>query len=134
MNLDATCAQESATIVLPLPPACLSPNCPPGSLGGRMRKAVASKRYRESARIAALSQDIQTGPWDRATIQATFYHKQKRRRDDINHMAMLKPAYDGIVESGLLFDDDSEHLTTLPAKFLIDKEQGRVELKIIRQD
>lgn len=122
---------ESVTIILPLPPACLSPNCPPGSFGGRMRKAVAAKRYRETARIATLANGIETGPWMKATIEATFYHKQKRRRDDINHLQMLKNAYDGIVESGLLFDDDSEHLTTLPAKFLIDKKQGRVELKIV---
>jgi hypothetical protein len=47
-------------------------------------------------------------------------------------MAMLKPAYDGIVDSGLLMDDDSDHLTTMPAKFFIDKKQSRVELRIVR--
>jgi hypothetical protein len=44
---------------------------------------------------------------------------------------MLKPAYDGIVDSGLLIDDDSEHLTTLPASFEID-EVSRVELFITK--
>lgn len=96
-----------------------------------MRKAVASKRYRELAKRAALDCAVETGPWNKATIQATFYHKQKRRRDDINHLAMLKPAYDGIVDSGLLQDDDSEHLTTLPAHFLVDA-QARVTLDIHR--
>jgi len=50
----------------------------------------------------------------KATIKATFYHKQRRNRDDINHMAMLKPAYDGIVDSGIIKDDCSDNLTTLP--------------------
>ncbi len=124
--------EESALIILPLPPKCLSPNSPPGTFGGRMRKAVASKRYREAAKTAALSCGIESGPWRKATIQATFYHKCKRRRDDINHLAMLKPAYDGIVDSGLLFNDDSDHLTTLPAEFKVDRELSRVELRIVR--
>lgn len=123
---------ETVAILLPLPPACLSPNCPPGSRGGRMRKAVAAKRYRKLARIAARESGIESGPWEQATIQAAFYHKQKRRRDDVNALAMLKPAYDGIVDAELLADDDHEHLTTLPATFGIDKLYPRVELTIER--
>ena len=96
-----------------------------------MRKAAIAKKYRRIAKEAALLQGIEE-PWQKATIQATFFHKQKRGRDDINHMAMLKPAYDGIVDSGLLADDNSECLTTLPAVFKIDKEHPRVELIIER--
>jgi len=77
---------------------------------------------------------IETGPWEHATVAARFFHKTKRRRDDVNHLAMLKAAYDGIVDSGLLADDDSEHLTTLPAVFGIDREFPRVELEITRQE
>lgn len=124
--------EESATIVLPLPPACLSPNRPPGSRGGRMRKAAAAKRCRRLAREAAAALGVESGPWLRATVRATFYHAQARRRDDVNHLAMLKPAYDGIVDAGLLADDDSEHLTTLPARFLLDRQCPRVELLVTR--
>ncbi len=123
---------ESVTIILPLPPALLSPNRPPGSIGGRMAKAAVEKKYRRQSREAAEAEKITTGPWLKATIQATFYHKQARRRDDVNHLAMLKPAYDGLVDAGLLFDDDSEHLTTLPATFRIDKKCSRVELSVRR--
>lgn len=125
---------ESATIILPLPPACLSPNRPPGSRGSRMRKAAASKRYRRLAREATAAQRIDSGPWQRATVQAAFFHAQARRRDDVNHLAMLKPAYDGIVDAGLLVDDDSEHLTTLPARFAVDREYPRVELLVTREE
>jgi crossover junction endodeoxyribonuclease RusA len=123
---------ETVTIILPLPPAILSPNNPGGSRGGRFARAAASKRYRRLAKEAVLSSQIETGPWLRATVQATFCHKQRRRRDDVNHLGMLKPAYDGVVEAGLLIDDDSEHLTTLPASFRVDSEGSRVELRFER--
>lgn len=125
---------ETVTIILELPNACLSPNNPPGSIGGRMKKAASAKRYRRLAKEAALAENIDSGPWERATIDAHFFHKQKRRRDDVNHLAMLKPAYDGLVDAGLLVDDDSDHLVTRPALFSIDREYSRVELTITRKD
>jgi len=115
-----------------LPPACLSPNRPPASRRGRFAKAAATKKYRREAREAAQAEGIESGPWEHATIAATFYHRQRRRRDDVNALGTLKAAYDGIVDSGLLVDDDHEHLTTLPATFAIDKEAPRVELVITR--
>jgi len=126
--------EETVTIVLELPNRVLSPNNPPGSFGGRMKKAASAKRYRRLAKEAAIAEGVESGPWQLATIQAHFVHKQERRRDDVNHLGMLKPAYDGFVESGLLQDDDSEHLTTLPATFSIDRECSRVELTITRKD
>lgn len=122
---------ETVTIVLPLPPAVLSPNRPPGSFGGRMARAAAAKKLHRLACEATRAQGIETGPWDRATVRATFCHKQKRRRDDVNFMGMLKAAYDGVVSAGLLVDDDSEHLTTLPAAFVVGPE-SRVELTFER--
>ena len=123
---------ETFTICLPLPPAILSPNNPPGSRGGRFARAAATKRYKRLAKDAALEQGIETGPWEKATVRSLFYHRQHRRRDDVNHLAMLKPAYDGVVEAGLLVDDDSAHLTTLPAGFLVDPTLSRVELTFER--
>ena len=72
------------------------------------------------------------GHWKRATIKAVFFHKTNRRRDDVNHLAMLKPAYDGIIQAGLLPDDDSKHLQTIGAEFHIDKKTPRVELILNR--
>jgi len=123
---------ETVSIILPLPPRILSPNCPPGTRGGRFARAAASKKYKRLACEAARAEQIESAPWEKATIQATFFHKTERRRDDINHMAMLKAAYDGLVEAGLLFDDDSKHLTTLPATFEIDREDPRVMLTVSR--
>lgn len=123
---------ETVCLTLPLPPAILSPNRPPGPRGGRFARASASKRYKRLAYDAATAERIDSAPWGRATVQAAFFHKTARRRDDVNHLAMLKPAYDGLVEAGLLVDDDSEHLTTLPATFAIDRENPRVTLTVAR--
>lgn len=122
---------ETATVILPLPPRVLSPNCPAGTSGGRFARASAARKYKRIAFDAAERQNI-WGTWARATVLAKFYHKTERRRDDVNHLAMLKPAYDGLVEAGLLSDDDSKHLTTLPAEFYIDRENPRVELHLTR--
>lgn len=123
---------ESVLIVLPLPPRVLSPNVFTGSRGGRMKKARETKGYRAKARRAAEDLGVESGPWQRATVAATFFHRDQRRRDDVNSMAMLKPAYDGLVDAGLLEDDDAAHLTTLPATFAVDREHPRVELRIER--
>ena len=96
-----------------------------------MRRAVASKQYRKKAYDVVSAMNIESGPWDKATVSAIFYHKQKRRRDDVNHMAMLKSAYDGVVDAGLLADDSSSHLKTLGAEFKIAND-SRVELLFTR--
>lgn len=123
---------ESVLIVLPLPPRELSPNKPPGSRGGRMRKARLVAGYRLKARKAAEAEGVESGPWGLVSVHATFYHRQRRKRDDVNHLASLKAAYDGLVDAGLLVDDDSEHLRTLTPAFAVDKHHPRVELRIER--
>ena len=126
--------RESVTIVLEIPNPVLSPNRPAGSIGGRMQKASAARRLRRLACEAATAAGVESGPWAKATVAAVFFHYHKRRRDDVNHLAMLKPVYDGLVDAGLLADDDAEHLTTLPARFEIDHDFPRVELTIERAE
>lgn len=124
--------KESVVIVLPLPSRILSPNCPAGTRGGRFARAAAAKRYKRLALLA--TEEAANGmTWERATILARFYHKTKRRRDDVNHLAMLKSAYDGVVMAGLLPDDDREHLRTIGAEFYIDAKNPRVELIFTRE-
>ena len=93
-------------------------------------RAAASKKQKALAKAAVLAQQV-TG-WGKADVCATFFHKTTRRRDDVNHLAMLKAAYDGCVEAGLLPDDDREHLRTTGCQFLIDKKSPRVELTFTR--
>lgn len=120
-------SSDTVTIVLPLPPRILSPNCPVGSFRGRMMHAAAAKKQKKLAKES--TEDAMRGErWERASVRAVFYHKTKRRRDDVNALASLKSAYDGVVLAGLIPDDDREHLRTEGAEFAIDKEWPRVEL------
>jgi crossover junction endodeoxyribonuclease RusA len=125
---------ETLTIILPLPNGLLSPNHTVGSRGGRFAKMGAIKKYRKQARAAAEAEEVETTPWGRCTVQADFYYRDRRRRDPDNAIASLKPAYDGIVDSGLVADDDYEHMTRLPPTFNVDKTSPRVELTITRCD
>jgi len=68
-------------------------------------------------------------PYHEVTLQATYYHSCRRRRDPDNHIAKLKYAIDGLVIGGLLVDDDK--ITLKPVQFAIDKEHPRLELSII---
>lgn len=123
---------ESVLIILPLPPSCLSPNNPPGSFGGRMKKAGALKKCRKLAMKLTLEEDIQTGPWEKAEVSAVFFHKQNRGRDGANYNAMLKGYFDGIVDAGLVVDDNYTNWTTMPPEFKIDKMCSRVEITVLR--
>jgi hypothetical protein len=123
---------ESVVIVLPLPARILSPNCPAGTRGGRFARAAAAKKYKRTAYFATLDAAREMN-FERANVLAKFYHKTKRRRDDVNHLAMLKSAYDGVVQAGLLPDDDREHLRTVGAEFYVDTKNPRVELIFTRE-
>jgi hypothetical protein len=125
---------ESVTIVLPLPNKVLSPNCTIGSFGGRMMKAAASKKYRKQACEAVEAEQIETMPWNLVTVKAMFYHKDKRTRDQDNAMGALKAAYDGIVDSGLVENDDYSRMKRESPEFDIDKTNPRVMIVITRRD
>lgn len=121
---------ETVTIILPLPGRRLSPNGSSGTRGSRFAKAAAIKKYRRIAKEAVEAAAIETGPWPSARATVTFYWPTHRRRDEDNALASLKAAYDGIVESGLLVDDDHRHLRREMPVFAIDKQNPRVEITI----
>lgn len=123
---------EHITITLPLPGKRLSPNCPVGSIGGRMAKAAVARKYRRLAKEAVLEEEIETMPWNKVSVHTTFYHKVNRRRDTDNAIGSLKSAYDGIVDSGLVPDDDHKHMERTMPEFLIDKASPRLEMTIKR--
>lgn len=63
-----------------------------------------------------------------ATITFTYYFKDKRRRDADNYTP--KNIFDGFTESGLIVDDDFEHIQMLCIKGGYDKHNPRVEILI----
>ena len=121
----ANSRDEAVRVELPLPPREVSPN----ARGHWAKKNRAVRKYRETACVLAMRALWGYSPeWHRATMQATFYWPDKRRRDRDNAEASLKPARDGLVDAGVLSDDDE--LVTLPTRFEVDRENPRVELEI----
>lgn len=96
-------------------------------------KASASKRYRRLACEAVQDEQIESAPWSVVGVKATFYFKNKIPRDQDNAVASIKAAYDGIVDSGLVSNDDYAHMKREMPEFFVDKENPRVTLEITRQ-
>jgi crossover junction endodeoxyribonuclease RusA len=62
------------------------------------------------------------------TAQVTFVC-DARRRDPDNHMAMLKPLWDALVEMGVLEDDSHDKLKILTPKWELGEKKVIVELE-----
>ncbi len=89
------------------------------------------KAYRERA-CWAMVKDIRNHPgpplWTKARSTCVFYFKDKRWHDPDGLLSMLKSAFDGIVDSGLLADD--RDLSHDPVERLVDKANPRVTITI----
>jgi len=116
-------------VALPLPPKELSPNT--RCHWGKKAKAIAEYRANAANYAASLVWRDEDANFQTAKEQTTFYFRDKRRRDADNLLAMLKSAFDGIVDGGILADDSG--LTHLPIIVLVDKENPRVEIRIWRE-
>lgn len=118
------------TVTIRLPSRDLSPN-------GRChwaRKARAVKAYRNAAwaeSLIAMTQNMPIPRWKRATIEATYYLRDRRGlvSDQDNRISSLKSAVDGLVDAGILADDRG--VTWKPVAVLVDRQRPRVELKVI---
>ena len=91
------------TIYLPLPDRRLSPN----ARAHWRSKAAATKAYRALAAEAArrVAGDDDAMPYESATVEVTYRVADRRRRDRDNLLAMLKSAFDGLADGGVVEDD-----------------------------
>ncbi len=60
----------------------------------------------------------------RAKLSLTFVFPEHRRRDIDNLLSRFKPGLDGIVASGLLVDDDAEHLEISDVDIVVDPKRA----------
>ena len=117
-------------VVLDLPPKELNPN----SRAFWRVKRLAVKAYREHAKtesmVAAYRYSLYD-PFREVKIQASFYRRRNVPMDGDNALAMLKPAFDGLQDAGIIAND--RQITHLPVLFFKDAESPRVELRIEAQ-
>jgi len=112
-------------ITLPFPPRGLSPN---SRLGWRA-KAQVVRLYREDVGWTAAVKWTDARPRGfgvarkplEAPVEATvtFVVPDRRRRDLDNLLAMLKPAWDGLVDAGVLAGDDAAQFKVVDANVVV---------------
>ena len=74
-------------------------------------RARITKALREAAEKSAL--DAHIPPQEQIRIQAVLHPHDKRRRDPHNWYPSYKAAIDGLVDAGVIPDDDDRHLTSI---------------------
>jgi hypothetical protein len=97
-------------------------------------KAASVKRHRRLAMEAVDEQDMCERKWEYSTVETVMFFKTKRRRDDDNNLGWLKAYFDGIVDSGLAVDDDSERMRKFIPEVRVDKDYPRVEMTITEKE
>lgn len=121
-------AQMDVTLELPFPGRGLSPN---SRLHWRV-KAAAVAGYREAcgwiAKEAMQRLEAPLEPPVKADI--LYVLPDGRRRDPDNLLAMLKPAWDGMVDAGLLVDDRWQLLKVGEPRFEQGKKPGMVKVTL----
>jgi Holliday junction resolvase RusA-like endonuclease len=113
-------------IELPLPAPELSPNA-------RVFWAVrdAATRAAKDMVIAAVREQIPCGePWQRATLKFTFIKPRRGRRDKDNLIASAKAYQDGLVEAGLIVDDNADVLDTPQPDIFYEKGVGKTIMEV----
>lgn len=87
---------------------------PPLTLNQRLHwseKARRTKKIRDT--VGWQAQAMRLGTATHVSVQLHYNTGDRRRRDSDNLVATLKPCVDGLVDAGLVPDDDPAHVTTI---------------------
>lgn len=86
---------------------------PPLSANQRMHWAPKARTVQEVRRTTwALARNTKPPRADRLVITLHYRPKDRRRRDAHNLYPMVKACVDGLVDAGVVPDDDTEHVST----------------------
>ena len=114
---------SAISITLPWPEKALSPNGPKASMWPAVK---ARKAYRELA-----GWEWKTWPFGAhrpltppVVADITFTYTRKRSWDEDNHIAMLKPVWDGAKDAGVIVDDNADVFSIGTVEFVKGRERG----------
>jgi len=118
------------TITLPLPNKRLRPNHKAGTRGAMLAKARETRKYRYLAKLLCMEQLGANRPrHEGAVVLYTFWFASKRYvLDADNAIGSMKAALDGLVDAGLLADDNKVRL--LDPLRLVDSTRPRVDVQV----
>lgn len=113
------------TITLPPP----NPKLHAHATGHWRAKAGPTKALRNEAKLlTTLELRGRRVKWNKAKVTYRFFFKTRHRRDAANAVQSMKPAIDGVVDSGLIPDDCWEVLEIAGVECHVDRENPRTEL------
>lgn len=106
--------------------------------GNWRERSKAARAYREAvfySCVDARNRAIASGKlaFIRAKLSLTFVFPEHRRRDRDNLLSRFKPGLDSIVASGLLVDDDAEHLEISNVDIVVDPKRAPLTIIEIRE-
>ena len=117
---------QRITITLPLPDSSMS-----GHAKGHWRgSANRTKLARNHAHVLALAAGVPASPFLQAVINFEFFVPDLCRRDTMNMMHGCKAYVDGIVDAGVMVDDDWKILAVGKTTVSVDRDNPRVEITI----
>ena len=128
--LDAAMTEKDLRVTVPFPPKDLNPNVQRRQHWAQRAKVARDYRYQVKVDTKnAMNRLRLRGPLPTPVrLSVLFLCKDRRKRDYDNLLAMLKPALDGLVDAGLLEDDDTDHLEFGELRVLKGQDASAVEL------
>lgn len=96
----------------------------------RMEMNALKQRWKEFIEWLVAEQGYADLHIEKCEITQTVYFQNNRRHDIDN--TVPKFILDGLVESGMIVDDDWKHVVSLTMKCRYDKENPRTELEITK--
>jgi hypothetical protein len=109
---------------LPIPHTKLWPNRPTHY---RTRAKLRKEQRWEAEQMTKRASKNLRPRWSRARLTIKFFWPDYRRRDPYNAAAALKGAIDGVVDAGLIVDDNWTVLEAGPMECSVDNDDPRVE-------
>lgn len=125
-----TTPTETATYIVALPAGMKLLNAN-DRVHWRTRARI-TKALREAAEKSAL--DAHIPPQERISIQAVLHPHDKRRRDPHNWYPSFKAAIDGVVDAGVIPDDDGKHLISIEVVLGTPVRNTQISLRITPLD
>lgn len=88
----------------------------------RMVEAPIVAQIRET--VGWLARTTKIPPAEHITVQLHYAPGRRGRQDPMNWTRTTKPAIDGIVDAGVVADDDTTHVYEAPPEILFPPEPG----------
>lgn len=123
-------SRDRIVLAFALPSRALSPNGPKGNWRAKGKATAEHRQVAGEVTAEAMERAGISAPWERATIQSRWFWPDLRRRDEDNAQASVKAYRDGVIDAGLLSDDDTRRLSHERPTFDVDRTHPRVEFVI----